>query len=134
MIQAIHPDYIQQAWPQVSGLLAPALEHSGGEYTVEQLRVLLVRGEQVLLAISVDNQIIGAACVEFCNFPNDRIAYITAIGGRRIALDSLMAELKSWCANQGCTKIRGAARESVARLWRQKFNAVERYRIVEVAI
>lgn len=133
-IQNVHPNYVQQLWPSINTMLERALEHSGGEYSAEQLRMMLVRGEQVLLIANGESGIVGAATIAFENYPNDRIAFITAIGGRLIAKQSLFDELKEWCRQQGCTKIRGAAREAVARLWHQKFGIEERYRIVEAPL
>ena len=115
-------------------MMERALVFSGGEYSAEHLRMMLVRGEQVLLVAMQGKTIIGAASVAFENYPNDRIAFITAIGGRMIAEPELFDQLKYWCRANGCTKIRGAAREAVARLWKQKFGIGERYRIVEAQL
>lgn len=113
-------------------MLTLALEHSGGEYSAQQLQFMLVRGEQTLLiAESGDGKIIGAVAVAFENYPNARIAFITAIGGRMISTPDLYDQLTNWCRTNGCTKIRGAARESIARLWKQKFGFEQRYIIVE---
>lgn len=96
--------------------------------------MMLVRGEQVLY-VAVDNgRILGAATVEFANFPNDRVAFITAIGGRMIARTDLFNELADILRQQGCTKIKGEAREAVARLWHQKFGIEAPRLIVEMKL
>lgn len=133
-IEQIHPNFVQKLWPVVGPMLERALVHSGGEYSAEHLRMMLVRNEQVLLVAVSDEKPIGAATVEFANFPNDRIAFITAIGGRMIAKQESFEQLKEWCRLNGCTKIRGAANEAVARLWKQRFDMKERYRIVEAEL
>lgn len=134
MIEQVHPHFIQQLWPQIGDMLSRALAHSGGEYSAEHLRMMLVRGEQVLY-VAVDNgRILGAATVEFANFPNDRVAFITAIGGRMIARTDLFNELADILRQQGCTKIKGEAREAVARLWHQKFGIEAPRLIVEMKL
>jgi hypothetical protein len=113
-------------------MLARALVHSGGEFTIDQLKFMLVRGEQTLLVASEeDGPIQGAAAVIFENFPNERIAFITAIGGRLIACQDLFEQLVEWGRINGATKIRGVAGLAVTRLWKQKFGFAHRYNIVE---
>ena len=120
-------------WPKVEQMLTDALTHACGEYTVEQLKVMLVNGSQSLLVAYDDTGVHGAATIETCRFPNKTIAYVTAIGGRGIATKDAFDQLKSWCANHGHTQIRGAVFESIARLW-QRFDAKEIYRIVEIEL
>lgn len=134
MIEQVHPNFIQQLWPKIGRMLERALEFSGGEYSAEHLRMMLVRGEQMLLVAVEDGAVIGAATVDFANFPNDRIAFITAIGGRLIARPDLFEELKSVLRSQGCTKLKGEAREAVARLWHQRFGIEAPRLIVEASL
>lgn len=130
-IEQIHPNFVHQLWPQVGHMLERALAFSGGEYSIEHLRMFLSRGEQVLLVAIEGDKIIGAATIEFANFPNARVAFVTAIGGRLIARQDLFDELRQWCRNQGCTRIRGEAREAVARLWKQRFGIPQKCVVVE---
>lgn len=130
-IEQIRPQYVCQVWPAVHAMLEKALYYSGGEYSIDQLKFMLVRGEQVLLVAATDEGVIGACSIAFNDYPNDRIAFITAIGGRLIACPELYGQLQDWCRINGATKIQGAARESVARLWKQKFCFEQRYIIVE---
>lgn len=115
-------------------MLTRALEHSGGEYSIDQLQFMLVRGEQCLLVVERDGAIVGAAAVTFENYPAARVAFITAVGGKMISNQEVYGQLVEWCQSNGCTKIRGAARESIARLWKQKFGFEQRYIIVEQSI
>ena len=130
-LQVVNPNYICQIWGKVSDMIVNGLKHSGGEYSADQLKMYLVRGEQTLLIAENESGIKGAATVQFINYPNDRVCFITAIGGRMIANNEMFNQLTDWAKAQGCTKIQGAAFESVARLWRQRFGVTERYRIVE---
>lgn len=131
-LQQIHPNFVCQLWPDIGPMLARALVHSGGEFTADQLKYMLVRGEQTLLvAADEEGPIQGAATVSFENFPNERIAFISAIGGRLIACQDLFQQLVEWCRLRGGTKIRGVAGVAVTRLWKQKFGFDHRYNIVE---
>lgn len=131
-VQVVAPIYVQQLWDDVSPYLEAALVYSGGEYGLEHLKVFLTQGIQTLLiAVNENNKIHGAATIEWVNFPNERIAFVTAIGGNMLANKELWAQFEDWVRQNGGTMIRGAARESISRLWRRAFKFEERYIIVE---
>jgi hypothetical protein len=124
--------HIQAMWPQVKEYIESALKFSGGEYTAEQLKVLLVRGEQTLLVVVDDeNNIHGCTTVQLIDYPNFRVAFITSIGGRLISTPESFQDLVNWAKFNGATKIQGAARESIERLWRKLYKFERRYAIVE---
>tara|TARA_R110000772_G_scaffold8737_1_gene28916 strand:- start:264 stop:671 length:408 start_codon:yes stop_codon:yes gene_type:complete len=129
-IQEIPVDHIQGVWDSVKGYLEKGLSHSGGEYTVDQLKVFLTQGQSTLIVILDDsNKIKGALTVEWNNYPNARIAFMTAIGGATCQESfNMFCEWVKW---RGGTAIRGAAFESVARLWKKKFGFENRYITVE---
>lgn len=125
---------IHQTWPLVESFLAEALKWGEDDYTAEQAKALLAQGAWVLLvAVDEDNKIHGAASVNLFNMPNDRVAFITAIGGRLISNKDTYAQLCTVLQGFGATKIQGAARESIARLW-SRYGFKERYIIVEAKI
>jgi len=131
-VQVVPSIYIQQLWDKVEKFLSDALVYSGGEYDVEHLKQYLVQGNQTLLiAVDENNVIHGAATVEWGNYPNERIAFITAIGGKMLANKELYSQFEDWIRQNGGTMVRGAARESIARLWRRAFQFEQRYIIVE---
>lgn len=133
-IQQIPPTFVCQLWPRIKGMLERALEHSGGEFTIDQLQFALVRGEQSLLVAMDGDAITGVATVAIDSFPAARIAFVTAVCGRMLANDECLSQLEDWSRANGCTKIRGACRESVARMWRQKLSFEPRYIIMEHAL
>ena len=133
-IRPVEPQYVAQAWPMVEKYIADALQYGGDDYTLDQVKVYLA-GNQWVLLVAVDEEgvIHGAATVSFINYPNDRIAFITFIGGHLISSKDTFAQMSGVLKGFGATKIQGAARESIARLWR-RYGFKERYRIVETKI
>ena len=127
-------EYVSQAWPLVEGYIKDAVQYGGDDYTLEQVKVYLATG-QWLLVVATDGQgaIKGAATISFCNYPNDRVAFVTFIGGRLISSQDTFKQFKDLLKANGATKIQGAARESIARLW-SRYGFEERYRIVETNI
>ena len=74
-VQQVPLQYVHAAWPKVERFIASALEYSQGEYTVDQAKVFIANGQWALFVAVDDNQEIqGAACVQFNNMPNDRVA------------------------------------------------------------
>lgn len=124
---------VQQAWNDVAPLLASAMVHVDGEYTLDQLKVMLVDGKQTLLVlVDKDNKIQTAFTIEWIDYPNDRIAFLTAIGGKTDL--NAFNQFKDWVKASGGTKIQGATFESVARLWKMKLGFKHKYTIMEYAL
>jgi hypothetical protein len=130
-VEQVPPQYIHQVWPDVVGFIKDALQYGCGEYNADQMKVMILRGEQILLVAVEENAVKGAATVQFIDYPNYRVAYVTSIGGRLIANKDMFNELTDWCKFNGASKIQGAARESIERLWKRLFNFERRYVIVE---
>jgi hypothetical protein len=132
-IQRVDVGHIHQVWPLVEKHLASALEHSKGDYTLESAKVLLVTGQWLLLVAVDDDGVQGAATISFNNRPHDRVAFITAIGGKLISSAESFAQLKDLLRAVGATCIEGAARDSIARLW-SRYGFEEKYKIVGVKL
>jgi hypothetical protein len=126
-------EHIQQTWDKVEIMLDRAMAHSGGEYDLDQLKVLLTQGRQVLCVGAEKDLVIKCAMtIEWINYPNDRVAFITAIGGKTDKQG--FGEFEQWVKANGGTKIQGAAFEAVARLWKRAYGFENRYIIVEKQI
>jgi len=133
-IKSVPITFFHQTWPLVEHFLADALKWGEDDYTVEQAKSYLARGDWLLLvAVDEENKVHGAAAVSFNNMPNDRIAFVIAIGGKLISSKDTYGQLTALLKGYGATKIQGAARESIARLW-TRYGFKERYRIVEAKI
>ena len=123
-----------QTWSAVRGFLAEALKWSNGDYTEDQAKALLAQGSWLLLvAVDDDNVIHGAASVEFINRPNDRVAFITAVGGKALINEDVYEQLCMVLKGFRATKIQCAARESAARLY-AKVGFEQKHIILEVSL
>lgn len=132
-VEAVDIGHVHQVWPMVEGLIASALEFSKGDYDVQAAKILTATGQWTLLVAVDDQGVQGAATVSFFNRPNDRVAFITAIGGKLISSPETFAQLKQILSRYGATCIEGAARDSIARLW-TRYGFSEKYKIVGVSI
>lgn len=112
--------YLHLHWEEIKKYLQPALELSGvEEFNLDQLKVFIASNQWLLFVAEEDKKIQGAAVVAITNYPNDRIAFVTAIGGKFISSRETSDKFKASLKSMGATKIQGYARESVARLWKR---------------
>lgn len=132
-VERVPIEWVNRVWSEVAPYLDSALRWSGGDYTLEHASTLVTTGQWTLLVATENDQIHGAATVTFFNRPTDRVAFVTAIGGAGITSPEMFEQLKTFAVSQGATALEGAARESIARLWRQ-YGFEEKYRIVGVKL
>lgn len=133
VIQAVAPQYVAQLWPRVEPFIASAEKHSGGDYTLDQIRMYLNMGMWWLVVAVEDQQIKGAMTGTFVSYPNDRVAYITATGGDGICTEDTLRQLREILKAQGATKIQAGGREAMVRMLR-KLGFNQRYTVVETNI
>ena len=134
-VQPVPVQLINQIWSKVEPFIKNAEEKFGGsEYTTEQIKVYLVTGQMMLLVATNESaEIHGAATVSFISYPNDRVAFVTAIGGKLVTNPETFAQMSEIFKSNGATKIQGAAKEAVARLWK-RFGFEEKAILVEVKL
>ena len=131
-IQHVDTAYIHQTWPLVEDYIKWALDYQT-DYTLEHVKTFLSNGSWMLIVAADDSGIRGAAVVNFVNRPNDRVAFIVAMGGKLISSKETFADFSALLKAFGATYIEGAARESIARLW-TRYGLEEKYRIVGVKL
>jgi hypothetical protein len=122
-VKVVAPNFIYDVWKDVESFLNASINVSGGDFTLDQLKFSLSRGEQTLLvSVNEQNVINGAMTVEFTNRPNDRVMFITALGGNGIVNDETFSQVETWAKSQGATKASAWAQEAQARLYKIKSN------------
>ena len=122
-VQIVAPNNIYNVWEDIKEYLNASINVSGGDFTLDQLKLLLVRGEQTLLvSVNKENKINGAMTVEFINNANARTMFITALGGTGIVNDETFSQVETWAKMQGATKASAWAQEAQARLYKIKAN------------
>lgn len=126
----IAPEQVAQRWAEIEPHLTSGLEWSHGDFNVEHAKAYISMNQWLLIGVFDDGIIKGAMTVSFSNLPNDRVAFITAIGGKNITSQDTFEQFKAILRAYGATKIQGSVRQSVARLWR-RLGFQERAIIVE---
>jgi len=134
-VQVVGPDQIHRLWDEVEDWLKGYIELANNECTIEQLKGLLAVGARILLVSSdEDNELTGAMTVEFINHPNERVMFISALGGKGIVNEQTFSQVEEWAKMQGATKVIAWAKEGQVRLYKQKAGFISNRYVVEKKI
>jgi hypothetical protein len=139
-IRPVGINYVAQTWQYVEQFLQEALEKGeltpewSDNYNLSHVQGFLASGQWALIVAVDENNIIhGAATVSFTNYPKNRVAFITLIGGKLISNQDTYGQFSAILKDAGATKIQGMARPAIARLWK-RYGFEERTTLVEVKL
>ena len=66
-IQLVSPDFVSKLWDKIEPFFNASFKYSNDDYSIDQIKMLLVHGHQKLLVAVENDIIIGASAVEFIN-------------------------------------------------------------------
>jgi hypothetical protein len=114
--ELVPTEWTARLWPEIEQYVSMAQEFSSDEYTVDQVKTLVLTGVWNLLVATEENKLRGAVVMSVSNRPNDRAAFIVTMGGKNIVSVDSINQIKEIAVTLGATVLEGAVRESVARL------------------
>jgi len=126
--------HIDIAYANGASCLHEACDTSGGEITGDQLKMLLSRGERSLLEMQTDGKTVGWGVVRIDQLPNVRVLFITDLVAHNGNFEQFFEAIKQLAKDLGCSRIRCAAKEAQARLYRVKAGFKPVYEIMEVTL
>lgn len=133
-VKEVPLQYVNQIWPRVEAMLAKSVKHSNGELSLEEAKVNAVKGwDTLFVAVDSIDDIQGVVAVSFTNRSDNRVAYVTNIGGRFLADKETFAKFCELLRAYGATCIEGAARDSLVRLW-ARLGAHKKTNIVQIPL
>ena len=115
MIQQYPSHMIDQLWHGDADALVSAMARNGGECTGDQLKMMLMRGE--LLLIGSDDL---WAAVQHIQHPNRRVLHVYAVACARDGRgmnDADINELAEYARQTGCTALTCSADKAAERLY-----------------
>ena len=132
-IRPVELPNVYRVWDRVEPFLKSAEQkYENPEYNTHHIKAMLTSGQWVLLVfVDENNEIQGALTLSFVNYPNDRVAFVTAVGGKLLAEDTTADQLADICRAYGATTIHGVVNKSIARLCESKLGFKERAILVE---
>lgn len=131
MIQQYPATMVDQLWLGSADALVTAMARSGGECTGDQLKMMLMRGEMLLIG-SKDLY----AAIQHIQHPNRRVLHVFAAATRDGGLglnDPDIAELAEYARQTGCEAITCSADMAAQRLY-QRFGFKPIYTTLEIAV
>ena len=132
-LYVVPTNQVQRFWYLAEPLLQKALDKGNGEFVSGQLKLLLTQGQQQLLLLMKEDKCYVALTVQWINYPNDRVAYITYIGGKNTKAG--FEQFKTWVRQSGGTAIQGSTKfESIARLWNKLYGYEKKYTLMELKL
>ena len=132
-LYVVPTNQVQRFWYLAEPLLQKALDKGNNEFTADQLKLLVTQGQQQLLLVMKEDKCYVALTVQWINYPNDRVAYITYIGGKNTKAG--FEQFKQWVKHNGGTEIQGSNKfESIARLWNKLYGYEKKYQLMELKL
>lgn len=127
--------HVDQVWSDVAPMMARALtdKASHGEATIDQIRMAIVQKDKHLVVASEGEEIIGAATIEFMQYPNKRIALMGNLGGKGVCTQEALDTIKHWCKEMGASELRAFAKDAQTRLY-VRFGLEPLYHVVGVPL
>ena len=129
----IDPKFTDFAWRDGASCLAEACELVD-EITGDQLKMILSRGERILVRLDGDITGIGWGVFRVDQLPNMRVMHITDLVAHNAHFELFFEELKKLAEAFGCSRIRCSTKEAQARLYRQKLGFKPVYTTLEVML
>ena len=133
-IEPVPLQHINQVLPLAEKYISAALDHSCGDYTLDEARVFLTSGAwSLIVAYQNPGEVRGALVVQYFNRPRDRVAFIIALGGRLVTSQENAQRLFDIFRTNGATTVEAGARDQVLRLWK-KYGLEPKYTIISASL
>ena len=129
-LRIIQPQFIDKAWRDGASNLSAACKLVD-EITGDQLKMILARGERILVEMLRDGNTVGWGTVRIDQLPNMRVLFITDMYAPNCGFHEFFDELKKFASAFGCSRIRCAAQPAHARLYEGKCGFRPVYQIME---
>jgi hypothetical protein len=126
--------FIDLAWSEGASCLGDSCDESGGEITCDQLKMILSRGERVLLKMQDGDKIAGWGVIRIDQLPNLRVLFITNLTAHNGGFERFFEAIKAIAKNEGCSQVRCAAKDAQARLYRMKSGFEPVYQILKANV
>ena len=123
--------HIDAAYADGASCLAEACETSGGENEGPQLRMMLARGERTLIRMDDEGKTAGWGEVRIDELPTMRVLLIADLVAHNAGFERFFDNIKQLARDLGCSRVRCAAKEAQARLYRMKAGFTPVYTILE---
>jgi hypothetical protein len=133
-VYCVPVEAIEPIWNRVEGFFAKALGKHDAEFSLSDLKDLLLKNQWKLFAfVNDDNILNGAAVVSFIPYPKSHVAFVTCIGGRALVNQKYYEKFMQSLKGYGADRVQGYVTDSIERLYR-KIGVAKRTTMVEIKL
>ena len=122
---------IDFAWRDGADCLKEACSE---ECTIDQLKLVLSRGERELMRMDDETGTVGWGVFKIENYPNLRVLHVTNLVAHGVHFEQFFDLLKTIAEGQGCSRIRCSAKPAQARLYASKLGFMPVYTTLEIGV
>lgn len=120
-IQIVDQRFVHQTWPLVESFIKESvnkgLASGSQDYSADHVLGYIASGQWILIvAVNENNEVVGAMTMSFINYPLNRVAFVTATGGKFIINKDTFEQLQLIAKSHGATKIQAMARPAMVKL------------------
>ena len=125
---------VHRFWDKAVPHIKQAMKMGDGEYTIDQLKLLVIQGQQQLLMVMDDEDKCHVALtIQWTTLGSQRVCYISYIGGNNT--QECWDQFVQWVKNSGGTSIQGSTKsKAIARLWRMAYKMQSKYTLMELKL
>lgn len=123
--------HVDFAWKDGADSLKEACE---SECTIDQLKMLIARGERQLVRMDRDGKKVGWGVFRVDRYPNFTALHVTNLVAHNAHFQQFFDALKAIAADLGCSRIRCSAKPAQARLYAAKLKFSPVYTTLELEI
>lgn len=120
-LNVLLPETVERQWDELRALLEPGIEHSSGEFDVDDILTMVKDKKAFIAAMSQNGKINLAVCFEILEYPKKCVLYVLAMGGTGfdVIIKICWEHLAELAQLVGASAIRGAVRPSMERYCRR---------------
>lgn len=114
----ITPNELPQVWSITAPMLQRAIDLDPDLITIEQVEFAVRTGRTYLLVWDEPGEgITGAATVDIIDYPRERVAHVSLMGGKSIVRTHVFDEAKNWMRLMGATTAQCWAKGSLVQMY-----------------
>ena len=119
---------VDYAWSDGANSLSEACAE---ECTIDQLKLLISRGEKQLVRMDEDGKTVGWGVFKIDTFPNFRVFHVSHLVAHNAGFQRFYEALEDMAKDLGCSRIRCSAKPAQARLYALKLGFEPVYTTLE---
>ena len=133
-VYCVPVEAIEPIWSKVECYFLKALAKHDAEFSLEDLKNILLSNKWKLFAfINDDDELNGAAVVSFITYPKSYVAFVTCIGGRALVNQQYYEKFMEILKAYGADRVQGYVTDSIERLYK-KIGVARRTTMVEIKL